>query len=176
MSLDSGKTSPGVVLRALEPEDLDFLYEIENDRSGWCVGNANVPYSRYVLHDYVANATNDIYADGQVRMVVENGRGETVGMVDIVNFSPRHLRAEVSVIIHKRHRNKGYASSAIRQIIPYASSILHLHQLYAVISLSNSPSIRLFEKNGFVEACRLPEWLYDGRNFSDAALMQLRLI
>ena len=36
-------------LRALEPEDLDFLYIIENDSSLWKFGASNVPYSKYVL-------------------------------------------------------------------------------------------------------------------------------
>ena len=61
-----------VRLRAMEPEDLDFLYAMENDKEVWDVGCTNVPYSRYVLHDYIANASNDIYADGQVRMVMED--------------------------------------------------------------------------------------------------------
>ena len=40
-----------VLLRALEPEDLDMLYQIENNRQLWDVGTTNVPYSRYALHD-----------------------------------------------------------------------------------------------------------------------------
>ena len=40
-----------VRLRAMEPEDLDLLYEIENDIETWHVGAGNVPYSRYLLHD-----------------------------------------------------------------------------------------------------------------------------
>ena len=55
-------------LRAIEPEDLDFLYRIENDVKLWNVGITNVPYSRYALHDYVANASGDIYTDHQVRL------------------------------------------------------------------------------------------------------------
>ena len=39
-----------IVLRAMEPEDLEELYAIENDRSIWDVGSTNVPYSRYALH------------------------------------------------------------------------------------------------------------------------------
>ena len=54
---------PIVHLRAIEPEDLDFLYRIENDVKLWNVGITNVPYSRYALHDYVANASGDIYTD-----------------------------------------------------------------------------------------------------------------
>ena len=64
--------NPIVHLRAIEPEDLDLLYRIENDVKLWNVGTTNVPYSRYTLHDYVANASDDIYTDRQVRLMVED--------------------------------------------------------------------------------------------------------
>ena len=37
------KQLPRIRLRALEPEDLDVLYGIENDHSLWSVGATNVP-------------------------------------------------------------------------------------------------------------------------------------
>ena len=49
--------SPLTTLRAIEPEDLDLLYRIENDTALWNIGTSNVLYSRYLLHDYVAHAT-----------------------------------------------------------------------------------------------------------------------
>ena len=61
-----------VKLRAMEPEDLELLYHIENNRDLWKVGATNVPYSRYVLRDYIARATGDIYTDRQVRQIIEN--------------------------------------------------------------------------------------------------------
>ena len=46
-SLNAEKAMAAVVrLRAMEPEDLDALYRIENDRDVWDVGENNVPYSR----------------------------------------------------------------------------------------------------------------------------------
>ena len=65
-----------VRLRAMEPEDLDMLYHIENDRSLWNISATNVPYSRYALHNYIADAKNDIYIDGQLRMMIENREQE----------------------------------------------------------------------------------------------------
>ena len=103
-------------LRAIEPEDLDLLYQIENDQSLWQVGTTNVPYSRYTLHDYIASSSDDIYADRQVRMIVENDEKETVGIVDLVQFSPEHLRAEVGIVILQNHRRKGYAREALREL------------------------------------------------------------
>ena len=63
-----------VVLRAVEPEDLDMMYDIENDPDVWNVSNTNMPYSRFALHEYIANATGDIYTDKQVRLIITNDR------------------------------------------------------------------------------------------------------
>ena len=168
-------TMPVVRLRAMEPEDLDALYRIENDRDVWDVGENNVPYSRYILHDYIANASADIYADKQVRMVVENEKGQLVGVADVVNFCPSHARAEVSIVICREHRKKGYARAAIRQIMEYALRTLHLHQLYAVVREDNMPSLNLFSSLGFKSKMVLEDWLFDGKDYRNAVVMQFFL-
>ena len=77
-------------LRALEPEDLDWLYTLENDETLWGVGCSNVPYSRYALKSYIAESRHDIYADGQLRLVaVLKATGAVVGCVDLVDFSKK---------------------------------------------------------------------------------------
>ena len=143
---------PALRLRAMEPEDLDFLYTIENDVDIWDVGMTNVPYSRYALHNYMANVSNDIYADRQVRLIVENG-----------------------IVIGKEHRKKGFATAALGLLADYAASVLHIHQLYVVVSIDNEPSLRLFEKLGYRNGTVLKDWLFDGKNYHDAVLMQLFL-
>ena len=167
----SEKNLTKVRLRAMEPEDLDFLYNIENDRELWNVGNTNVPYSRYVLHGYIANATNDIYSDGQVRMIVENADGRTVGMADLFDFNASHRRAELSIVVMRGFRRCGYAEASVRYMLHYAQRILHLNQVYAVISIDNRPSIALFDKCGFTTSANLPKWLFDGEKYTDAVVM-----
>ena len=41
-----------VILRALEPEDLDFLFTTENDVTFWEVSNTQTPFSRFILKKY----------------------------------------------------------------------------------------------------------------------------
>ena len=166
------KTTPEIRLRAIEPEDLDLLYRIENDMKLWNVGASNVPYSRYTLHDYIANAADDIYVDRQVRMMVENLGGDVVGIVDIVNFDPSNCRAEVGLIILDAYRRQGYASSVVDAIAAYALNILHLHQLFAFIDLRNEACHRLFLGKGYQESAIIRDWLYDGCEYHDAVLMQ----
>ena len=156
----------------MEPEDLDVLYRIENDSELWNVGVTNVPYSRFMLHDYIAHATGDIYADKQVRLMIEAGCGDVVGLVDLINFDPRHLRAEIGIVVEKRQRRLGYAIEALRLLLNYARRTLHLHQLYVVIAADNQASLALFGKLGFKQSATLSQWLFDGTAFHDAVLLQ----
>lgn len=164
--------TPETRLRAMEPEDLDLLYSIENDSQLWDVSTNNVPYSRYLLHDYIATSSGDIYTDHQVRLIIENGVGETVGLADLTNFDARNCRAEVGLVVVSRHRHCGYGQQALLQLADYALRVLHLHQLYALVDAANEHSRQVFQKAGFVETARLKDWLYNGLEYHEAVLLQ----
>lgn len=169
-------------LTALEPEDLELLYTIENNRSQWCVSNANVPYSRYALRDYIANQNYDIYADKQVRLVVRVGEEgckpsemRAIGLVDLFDFSPEHLRAEVGIAIIAAEAGKGYGEEAMRQLTEYAAEVLHLHTVYAVVPVDNAPSVAMLRACGFSEEYVLNGWLRSNCGWKDALFMQKML-
>ena len=63
-------TGMQVHLRAMEPEDLEVLYQMENDPSTWDVSNFSVPYSKYVLKQYIENSQCDMFADKQLRLMI----------------------------------------------------------------------------------------------------------
>jgi len=159
-------------LRAMEPEDLDFLYEMENDESLWEVGCTNVPYSRQVLLDYITTATADIYTDKQVRFIIEDKQGQAVGIVDLMSFDPRHLRAELGVVIKRDHQGRGLAKSAILHLLGYATNVLHLHQVYAIVAVSNGSAVKLFKSLGFQGDKVLKDWLASGKGYEDAYFFQ----
>ena len=164
-----------ITLRAMEPEDLEILYQIENDRELWEVGTANVPYSRYALNNYVMCAANDIYTDKQVRLVMENEEKKVVGLLDILNFDPRHLRAEIGIVVLKEYRGKGYGEQAILRAVDYGRNFLHIHQLYAIVDVTNTASVQLFKKVGFSQGSFVKEWIFDGSDYHDAFFMQFFL-
>ena len=163
---------PTIRLRAIEPEDLDLLYHVENDQRLWNVGVTNVPYSRYTLHDYIATSSDDVYADRQVRLMVENEACETVGLADLVRVDPQHRRAEAGIVILDAYRRRGYASAAVQELCRYALRVVHLHQLYAVVASDNDAALELFQKGGFEQTAVLKNWLYDGHEYHDSLLLQ----
>lgn len=168
-------TESFVRLRALEPEDLDFLYGIENDERIWDVGVTNVPYSKNLLLDYITTQSGDIFVDKQVRLMVENEASKTIGIVDLINFSPAHRRVELGIVIENTYRGRGYASAAIAKVIDYCRKILHLHQIYAIVPENNEKCMKLLESAGFQEGSVLGDWLFDGESYRSAYFFQIFL-
>lgn len=166
------KEYPMVRLRALEPEDLECLYEIENDEQLWNVGITNVPYSKSILLDYITQSTGDIYADKQVRLMVENCQGEIIGMVDLMDFSPKHNRAELGIVLKKQFRGQGYALAIIKKVKDYARNVVHLHQIYAIVAKNNQRCIEFMQNADFQNGTNLKDWLFDGKEYVDAIFFQ----
>ncbi|MBP5277361.1 MAG: GNAT family N-acetyltransferase [Prevotella sp.] len=165
------KDKKNVRLRAIEPEDLEMMYDLENDESLWNVGATNVPYSRFIIHEYIRQTTGDIYTDKQLRLMIEVEQ-QVVGMIDLTAFDPRHNRAEVGIVIQQPFRHQGYATQALQQLIDYSRNVLHIHQLYAYIATDNDYSLQLFRKAGFIQTAVLKDWLCLGEKYSDACFMQ----
>lgn len=164
---------PQVHLRAMEPEDLDFLYEVENDERIWNVGLTNVPYSRNLLLDYIASSTGDIFADKQVRLMIENEKGVTVGMVDLINFSPAHRRAELGIVIKNEFRAQGYGCASIQKILDYAKNVVHLHQIYSIVDEKNEKCLKMLKRSGFQQVMNMKDWLFDGFAYHPAIFFQI---
>lgn len=161
-------------LRALEPEDLELLYTIENDSSLWWLATTTAPYSRYRLRDYISANENDIYKDEQIRFVIE-WQDKAIGMIDLFDYSPKNGRAEMGVALLKEAQGKGLARQAIGMIADYARNVVHMEQIYSVVPESNIASLRMLEATGFVRSGTLKRWIRNGENYENAAVMQLFL-
>ena len=162
-----------VHLRPMEPEDLDLLYRMENDPETWDVSNFSVPYSRYVLKQYIEDSQCDMFADKQLRlMIVRRTDDVVVGTVDVTDFAPMHRRGEVGIAVRKEFRGNGYAGEALTLMCDYLFRFLFVHQLTAHVAVDNGASRRLFAGAGFAECGVLKEWWFAGGRYRDVVLLQ----
>ncbi len=161
-------------LRALEPEDLEFLYQIENNASFWEVSHTQTPFSKFILKQYLENAHQDIFEAKQLRLLIEEkSTKKQVGLIDLFDFNPQHQRAGIGILIHPDFQQKGFASEALSILISYSFSHLNLHQLYANITLDNAKSISLFTKHYFKKVGIKKDWILSNGKFKDEILFQL---
>ena len=162
-------------LRALEPGDLETLYEWENNTEIWAVTGTYIPFSRVTLKNYI-ESVKDIFADKQFRFVIENPEKQPVGLIDLFEFDPFHLRAGIGILIaDTEHRRKGYAKEALGLTVQYARDVLKLKSLFCNILESNSKSISLFENAGFTATGTKKEWFRNGSEWEDEYFLQLIL-
>ncbi|WP_027075766.1 GNAT family N-acetyltransferase [Maribacter antarcticus] len=170
MELLKGKN---LFLRALEKEDLQFLYDIENNTHVWEISGTVTPYSRSVLEFYLENAHRDIYEVKQLRLVICSPEGITLGLIDLFDFDPKHKRAGVGIVIVKEaDRNKGIGAEALELLSNYAFTILELKQLYANILEENKRGIHLFQKLGFLKVGVKKDWISSNGRYKNEVLFQ----
>ena len=164
-----------IYLRALEPEDLEFIYAIENNESVWEVSNTQTPYSRFLIRQYLENVHQDIYEAKQLRLAIcLYDTFHAIGLIDLFDFDPKNNRAGVGIVIsNEATRNSGIGSEALQLVINYAFNQLQLHQLYANIGSDNEISLQLFTKFGFQIIGTKKDWIKVNNVFKDEILFQL---
>lgn len=176
---DKKENNPEIVLRALEPSDIDLLYNWENDREIWRVSNTIAPYSKYILKKYLENSHHDIYQTKQLRLMIDlkydkGDKSKPIGTVDLFDFDPYHNRAGVGILIgDKSERKKGFASITIENLIDYAFNTLQLHQIYCNILTDNKDSLSLFQKHGFKIIGEKKEWIKAPDKYIGENMLQL---
>ena len=162
-------------LRALEPEDLEFVYAIENNENIWEVSNTITPYSKFLIRQYLENAHQDIYEAKQLRLAIcKNNTSEAVGLIDLFDYDVKNKRAGVGIIIQNEvDRNNGFGKETLGLVIDYAFEQLQLHQLYANIGTENKASLSLFTTFGFEKIGVKKDWNFSNNFFHDEAIFQL---
>lgn len=162
-----------LLLRAIEPEDLDRLYAWENDSQLWDVGNVRNPYSRFILKQYILNSDKNIYETHQLRlMIVSKTTGETVGTVDLFDFDIHHSRIAIGLLVDIAFQGKGYAKNALKLTEDYVFNFLKVNQLYCHISENNIASRQMFEKEGYEVNGILKNWIKTPTGFENIIVFQ----
>jgi len=168
MSLENNK----LILRAVEPEDLEVLYIWENMPLFWKTGNTRQPYSKFALKEYVSQVNSNIYETGQLRlMMVAKASGETVGTVDLFDFDIHHSRVALGLFVAPQHQGKGFAKAALQLVESYVFNFLKINQLYCHIAAGNKASINMFTKENFTKT-KLANWIKSESGCEDVFVFQ----
>jgi diamine N-acetyltransferase len=168
---------PAITLRALEPDDLEFLFQLENDPALWAVSDVlPAPISRHALREYLLHAEASLAEVGQMRLIINDEQSRAVGTLDLFDYSALHLRAGVGITVLASARRRGYAQAALAQLLPYARQHLRLHQVYCTVAASNLASLSLFEKAGFRRVGERQDWLRENTSSGWINAVELQII
>ncbi|MFI3328473.1 MAG: GNAT family protein [Rikenellaceae bacterium] len=161
-----------VVLRSVEPEDVDVMYAMENDQRNWRVSGTTVPFSSYVLGRFVESQQQDPLASGQLRLMIENHGGEVVGIIDLFEIDNYNHRAGVGILIDERYRRGGFGTDALAVLERYAREVLQIHQIWCGIGADNVSSLKLFLGLDYKKVGCKRDWIWSADGYRDEVMMQ----
>ncbi|MGB0428183.1 MAG: GNAT family N-acetyltransferase [Flavobacteriales bacterium] len=163
------------ILRALEPDDLENLYQSENETSSYM--NHEQFFSRFTLENYIQHAHLSLREAKQFRFAIAQKKHQktAIGFLDLVDYCPIHHRVELGIWISKTHQKRGIATQAIQAVLPYLKTHFELHQVYAYVENSNAISRHLFSQLGFESCGVLKDWRRIGSAWESVILFQKML-
>lgn len=165
-----------IILRAVEPKDVDLLYLWENNSENWQISNTTIPYSKEILRQFV-EAPQDIYASKQLRLMITlTNTDQTVGAVDLFNFDPKNQNASIGILIDESFRKNQFAFEALNLLKSYALNVVGIRNLSATILENNMPSLKLFEKCGFELVGVRKKWFNNNGVWLDEHIYQCNLL
>lgn len=162
-----------VFLREVEPEDASLLLLWENCPTVKRVSGRQENYSLAEINAFIAQSKN-VDALQQVRfMICKTEDKFPIGTVDLYDMDFHYRHAGIGVLIKdEANRNKGFASQAINKCIQLGIEKYQIVNYFCVIHKNNLASIKLFEKNGFVQIGVRKNWYYLDGKWEDELMFQ----
>lgn len=139
-------SNSSILLRKLQPSDLQFLIKVETDPENLQFSGEEELPSIAELEAYL-NSEHDIILHDQLRLVIEFNRTQ-VGFIDLFDVDFTHLKASVGIIVDEEFRRKGLAEAALKELRKFAME-QKIQTLWAKCQSWNLPSVNLFRKSGF---------------------------
>lgn len=136
--------------------DLDALlaFELENRAFFEARINARPPayYSPEGLASAIGTAINDAARDRGYQFLVKSAAGDLLGRVNLSGIRRAHFHSGMlGYRIGQSAGGRGIASEAVRQVLEIAFGRLGLKRIEADASVENAGSMRVLERNGFVQ-------------------------
>lgn len=156
-----------IELRAVEPEDVEFMFECEADPQAARWSDYSAPMSRQQLLDYALSYDANPFSAGQLRLIAVNKEGQRIGILDLYDISQRDCKAYVGITIHPEFRGKGYSRKCLYALESFSFSRLGIKSLIAKISKANTIVNNLFVACGYRIVAILPKWHKIGPEFHD---------
>ncbi len=162
-----------IILNKPEPEDLEFLFKLENDTDFWHLSDTKAPFTKWHIKQHIENSSYDIFTNKELRLIIRLKESwQAIGIIDLFEFDPNNLRAGLGILILPEYQNKGLASQSLELVKKYAFEVLNLNQVYCHIDKDNSVSIKLFVNAGFIKCGTLSRWKRRGDDFVDVNIYQ----
>ncbi len=172
MRIESKRT----VLRAVEPEDKEFLAYLfnESNLSGQDAPREIVyPVSAEMEEAWISSVTGK---PDEAHMIIENRKNAlSLGIISIDEMNFRNGSARLRIRLTRKNWDDGIGAEAIEAVTDFLFDRMNIRRVWARVDEDNSRAIRCFEKCGFtLEGVLREDHVRDGAWKNSLLMSQLK--
>ncbi len=163
--------TPRLHLKGLTPADMKHLFEqVPKAELMTILGHRSE--EDYQKEEYKHRNGYASYNRGfMLFLMLDIASGTIIGRCGLHNWNAEHRRAEIGYAMEvEAFKRQGLMSEAVEAIIDYGFVKLNLHRIEALVGRDNIPSLRLLEKNQFVQEGVLREHFFIGGKHVDSLM------
>ncbi len=148
-----------LTLRSIATEDIDFLFQVENDSKYFHLSDSYGPYTKQELLGYIEQAKLSLAVSKQYRLVICTPKDMPIGFLDLYGYNKTDQSVGLGIIIYdKQFRRQGYAKNAIDLLQQWVFNTGMIQTLFADVLATNQNSLLLFQSLGFKQYKTIPKW------------------
>jgi [ribosomal protein S5]-alanine N-acetyltransferase len=162
-------TTDRLVLRALRPSDAERVFALRSDPVVMRHVTRPLAGTLEDANALIERVNTTVAAAEAVQWALTlKGDDAFIGLIGFWRMEKQHYLAELGYTLARDQWGKGLMSEAIHAVVDFGFNTLGLHKVEAITRPGNTASIRVLEKNGFVQEGHFKENIFHNGVFLDS--------
>ncbi len=161
-----------IAFRVIEKYDLEILRELHNEQSTW----ENLLNIDFIDEPDQENWWKNLHRkknDKRFVICLEADQYKIIGRLRIQNINLQHNNCEVGLDIIPEYRSKGYGYKSYKMLLNFLFNHYNMNMVYLKVADFNPNAKKLYEKIGFKETGKFPDFFYRNGRHWDYILMSI---
>lgn len=161
-----------IAFRVIEKEDLTILKDLHNDPSTY-INLLNIDFVDEESQLEWWKNLHKVKNDKRFVICFSNNIKEIIGRLRIQNINFLHNNCEVGLDILTKYRGLGYGLKSYKMLLEFLFMHYNMNMVYLKVADFNPNAKKLYEKVGFKECGRLPQFYYRYGKYWDYIIMYI---
>lgn len=161
-----------IAFRVVEKEDLDVLRRLHNQQDTY-LNLYNIDFADEWGQLAWWEGLHRKKDDRRFVLCFANDPGTIIGRLRIQNIHFPHNNCEIGLDILPEYRNQGLGTLSYRMVLEFVFEHLNMHMAYIRVADFNPLAKIVYDKAGFKETGRLPEYFFRHGKYHDYVIMAI---
>lgn len=173
-SIEMNIETKRLVMRAVEPEDAQFLADMLNDsevRDALGAYSLIYPTSKELEEKWIAESAKK---SGEFHVLITAKKGgRPIGLIGVRELNERNGSGHLSIMIERRNWDKGFGTEAITGLLKFLFIQMNMHRIWLRVAEDNARALSCYKRCGFKVEGKLREDHFTRGDWRSSLIMSI---